>query len=138
MARRVNDVDALLDSLKNFVNAGLLSLRPCASCRRGCNRDAAFAFLLHPVGHGRPFVHLTDLVNHARIKQDALGQRRLAGIDVRRDPDVPGPLERELAIGRIRILRDTFLFERSRHGFTSGNAQTRGSLAPFYVCLRAS
>jgi len=33
-------------------------------------------------------VHLTDFVVDAGVKQDALGGRRLAGVDVRRDADV--------------------------------------------------
>jgi hypothetical protein len=56
-------------------------------------------------------------VDHARVKQNALGDCRFARVDVRGDPDIPRPLERELAIRRIRILRACwFLFlERSRH-----------------------
>jgi hypothetical protein len=43
-------------------------------------------------------VHLTDLVVHARVEKDALGSRRLPGIDVSHDADIP------------------VLFERSSHG----------------------
>ena len=43
-------------------------------------------------------MHLTDLVDHAGVKKNALGQRRLAGINVRGDADVARPLERELAV----------------------------------------
>jgi hypothetical protein len=38
-------------------------------------------------------VDLTDLVVHAGVKQDALGGRRLAGIDVGHDADVARPFE---------------------------------------------
>src|SRR5205814_6818671 len=48
--RRIDDVDAIL-----FVEAV-----PRSSRRRGRNRDAAFAFLLHPVHRGSAFVHGTD------------------------------------------------------------------------------
>ena len=72
----------------------LLVCSPEAGRRSRSDRDAALALLLHPVGHGGAFVHLTDLVDHAGVKKDALGQRRLAGIDVRGDADVPRPLER--------------------------------------------
>ena len=91
-----------------------MRLRPGAGRGRGSDRDAALAFLLHPVGHGGAFMHLTDLVDHAGVKKDALGDRRLAGVDVRGDPDVARPLERELAIRRIRIRRQlAFLFHAS-------------------------
>jgi hypothetical protein len=108
VAGRVDDVHALLDAFENLVNAFFFLLHPRAGRRRRSDRDAALAFLLHPVGHGRAFVHLTDLVDHAGVKQNALGQRRLAGIDVRGDADVPRPLERELAVRRIRIRRSWF------------------------------
>ena len=53
-------------------------------------------------------MHFADLVDHAGVKKNALGQRRLAGVDVRGNPDVPRPLERELAVRRIRIRRHGF------------------------------
>jgi hypothetical protein len=61
---------------------------PGAGRRRGRDRDAALLLLLHPVHHGRTFMHLTDLVGDAGIEQDALGRRRLAGINVGHDADV--------------------------------------------------
>src|SRR5206468_12774679 len=100
--------------LENFVNPGLLTLRPRAGCRRRSDRNPALALLFHPIGHGRAFVHLPDLVDHAGIKQNALSQRRFAGIDVRGDADVPRPFERELAIWRVRIRRGLFPFHRRR------------------------
>jgi hypothetical protein len=33
-------------------------------------------------------VHLANTVCDARIEEDALGRRRLAGVNVRHDPDV--------------------------------------------------
>ncbi len=48
---------------------------------------------------------LPDLVNHARIKEDPLGEGGLAGIDVRRNSNVARPLEREGSIGRIMLER---------------------------------
>ena len=93
---RVDDVHAHLDAFEHLVDALFRLLHPGAGRRGGGDRDAALAFLLHPVGHGGAFVHLTDLVDHAGVKKDALGQRRLAGVDVRGNADVPRPLEREL------------------------------------------
>jgi hypothetical protein len=52
------------------------------------DRDAALLLLLHPVGGGSAVVRLADLVVDARVEQNALGRRRLAGIDVRHDADV--------------------------------------------------
>ena len=117
VTRRINDVDALLDALENFINASFLALRPRAGRRRRRYGDAALALLFHPVRHGRAFVHFADLVDHAGVKQNAFGQRRFACIDVRGDPDVPRPLEREFAIGRVWIFRrGLFLFHcRRRH-----------------------
>ncbi len=42
-------------------------------------------------------MHLADLVGATRVVEDALGRRRLTGVDVRHDPDVPGLLEGVLA-----------------------------------------
>src|SRR5438874_6333537 len=116
MTRRVDNIDALLDSFENLVDAFFFPLRPRAGRRRGCNRDAAFALLFHPVGHSGAFMHLTDFVDHAGVEQHALRQSCLAGVNVGSDSNIPRPLERKLAIRRIRIFRDRFLFERSRHG----------------------
>jgi hypothetical protein len=46
--------------------------------------------LLHPVHGGGAVVHFAHLVVHAGVVEDALGRSRLARIDVRHDPDVPG------------------------------------------------
>ena len=46
---------------------------------------------------GGALVDLADLVGAAGVVEDALGRRRLAGVDVRHDPDVAGLFEWELA-----------------------------------------
>ena len=74
VARRVDDVD--------------LVVLPVAGRRGGRDRDAALLLLLHPVHRRRTVVRLTDLVVHTRVEQDALGRRRLSGIDVGHDADV--------------------------------------------------
>lgn len=57
--------------------------------RRGRrDRDAALLLLRHPVHGGCAVVDFTDLVRDARVEQDALGGRGLAGVDVRHDADV--------------------------------------------------
>jgi hypothetical protein len=80
VARGVDDVDAVV--------------LPEAGGGGGGDRDPALLLLLHPVHRGGAFVNLADLVVDAGVIEDALGSRRLAGVDVRRDPDVPGALER--------------------------------------------
>jgi hypothetical protein len=37
-------------------------------------------------------VHLADTVRDARIEEDALGRRRLTGVNVRHNPDVPATI----------------------------------------------
>src|SRR5215472_10038537 len=64
------------------------------SCGAG-DGDAPLALLLHPVHGGRAFIHRTDLVGHTGVIKDALGRRRLAGVDMRHDPDIPGVFEFE-------------------------------------------
>ena len=81
VARRVDDVDPVT--------------APLAGRRGRRDRDAALLLLLHPVHRGRALVDLTDLVGAPGVVEDALGRRRLAGVDVRHDPDVPGLLEAE-------------------------------------------
>src|SRR5579859_5187318 len=101
VARRVDDVDTIF-----------LGEAVPGSCRRGGrNRDAAFAFLLHPVHRGSAFVHGTDLVGDTRIEQDALGRRRLSGVDVRHDPDVARVFEFECP-GHVLCLNNPFYYSR--------------------------
>ena len=74
VARRVDDVEAL---------AG-----PEAGGGGRRDGDAALLLLLHVV-HGRgAVVHLADLVGLARVVEDPLGRRRLAGIDVGHDAEI--------------------------------------------------
>src|SRR5204862_6783945 len=74
VAGRIYDVDRMV-----FPAGG-------RGCR--CDRDAAFALLRHPVHDGSTGVNLTDLVSDPRVKENPLGDGRLAGIDVRDYPDV--------------------------------------------------
>ena len=103
VARGVDDVDAHVDAVEQFENVFLRLLQPRARGGGGGDGDAALAFLLHPVGDRRALVHLADLVDHAGVKKNALGQSGLAGVDVRADADVARALERERAVGRIRV-----------------------------------
>jgi hypothetical protein len=48
-------------------------------------------------------MHLSDLVDHAGVKQDSLRQCRLTRVDVCANPDVPGALQGEFAVGRVGV-----------------------------------
>ncbi len=71
---------------------------PVAGGRRAGDGDAAFALLLHPVHGRRALVGVADLVVDAGIEEDALGQRRLSGVDMRHDADVARLFQRHLAV----------------------------------------
>ena len=105
MAGRINDVDAVRDVVVGLVNlvfarlGGFLGPEAGHGGRR--DRDAAFLFLLHPVRHGIAVIHVADLVDQARVKEDTLGGRRFAGVNVRGNADVAGTFEGVFAGGRI-------------------------------------
>ncbi len=67
---------------------------PEAGRRGRRDRDAALLLLLHPVHGGGAIVDFTDLVALAGVVEDALGRRRLPGIDVGHDADIPVQLDR--------------------------------------------
>src|ERR671920_1993393 len=79
------------------VLTGAFDTAPEHGCRSGCDRNAAFAFLGHPVHDGVPVVDLAQLMGKACIEQDALRRRRLSGIDVGHDADISDPLQRDLS-----------------------------------------
>jgi hypothetical protein len=66
---------------------------PETGSRGGGNGNAALLLLLHPVHGGRTIVHLTDLVIHTGVEQDAFGGRGLASVNVRADADIAVPLD---------------------------------------------
>ncbi len=105
VTRRVNDIDAMRDvveRLVNFIFARLGGfLRPETGDGGGRDRDAAFALLFHPVGHGIAVVHVADLVDEAGVKKNALGRSRLARVNVRGDADVARPFHRVLTARRV-------------------------------------
>ncbi len=74
VARRVDDVETLV--------------LPEGRRRGRRDGDAALLLLLHPV-HGRSaVVHFADLMRLAGIIEDALGRRRLPGINVGHDAEI--------------------------------------------------
>src|SRR6185295_9713501 len=101
---RVDDVDAVI--------------LPETRRRSGRDGDAALLLLLHPV-HGRgAVVHFADLMRLAGVVEDALGRRRLAGIDVGHDADVAIVSDRGGASHGWGFLVE------GAGPITSGNAQT--------------
>src|SRR3970282_941463 len=62
---------------------------PAGGSGGGGDGDPPLPLLRHPVHDGSTSVHLTDLVGASRVEQDALGDRGLAGIYVRDDPNIP-------------------------------------------------
>ena len=97
-------------------DAVLLALLPEAGRGGGGDRDAALALLLHPVGDGGAFMDFADLVDHAGVEKNALGERGLAGVDVRGDADVARPLERDTARSGEFGLVETGSGSGGRHG----------------------
>ena len=83
VAGRVDDVDAVV--------------LPLARRRGRGDGDPALLLLLHPVHDRGALVDLAHLVGAAGVVEDALGRRRLAGIDVRHDADVACLLQGEAA-----------------------------------------
>src|SRR5438874_1032746 len=84
VAGRVDDVDPVLGA-----EAG-----PEGGGRGGGDGDAALLLLLHPVHRRGAFMHLADFVRLARVIEDTLGRRRLTGINVGHDADIPIMFER--------------------------------------------
>ena len=79
VARGVDDVDG--DRLA-------VEVVPAAGDGGGDDGDAALALLLEVVGGRAPLVDVAHPVDLAGVEEDALGGRRLAGVDVRDDADV--------------------------------------------------
>src|SRR5487761_244851 len=86
VAGRVNDIDAIV---------GAKAL-PGGRGGGGSDSDAALALLLHPIHRGRAFVDAADFVRDAGIEEDAFGRGRLAGVNVRHDPEIAHAFELEL------------------------------------------
>ncbi len=72
---RVDDVDPMV--------------LPETGRRSGGDSNATLAFLGHPVHRRRALVYLTGAMNAPGVVEDALRRRRLTGIDMGNDADVP-------------------------------------------------
>ncbi len=125
-AERALHLDREVDVPGGVDDVDLVAL-PEARHRSGGDRDAALLLLLHPVGGGSAVVRLADLVVDARVEQDALGRRRLAGIDVRHDADVADLLEvgeHVLCHGvSLRVVTDGCVSSRAARSTTLGSGR---------------
>ena len=105
--RAVEDPQAALDLDRKIDMAGCVDnvdavVLPKAGRRRGGDRYSPFLLLSHPIHGGGALVHLADFVGAPGVIEDALGRRRLAGVDMRHDADVAIALER-MAAGHVRV-----------------------------------
>ncbi len=85
--QRPVDLDGEVDVAGGVDDVELVVL-PEAGRGGRLDRDPALLLLVHEVGRRGAVVHLTELVDLARELEDALGRRRLAGVDVRENTDV--------------------------------------------------
>ncbi len=88
---RIDNIDTMLQCA--FLRLEVVVQRPVACGRGGCDRDTALLFLLHPVHGSSAVVCITDLVVDTGVIEDPLRERRLAGVNMRHDTDVPGSLQ---------------------------------------------
>ena len=86
-AQRAFDLNRKVDVSGRVDDVQALVL-PEAGRRGGRDRDAALLFLFHPVHGGCAIVDFADLVRLAGIVKNPFGDGRLAGVDVRHDPEV--------------------------------------------------
>jgi hypothetical protein len=106
VARGVDDIDAMSGAGEELLQPVFLFLGPEAGDGGRGDGDAAFALLLHPIGHGIAVIHVANAVDQACIKKNALGRGGLAGINMRGNANIARPLHGKLAFGRV----DLFLF----------------------------
>ena len=105
MTRRVDNVDTLILTRGQFHHPLFSLLLPHTGHRSGRDRDATLLLLLHPIGRRIAIMHFTDPMDHPCIEEDALRQRRLACINVRRNPNIPRALQRIGALRMIGVVR---------------------------------
>lgn len=92
--------------IKRIKETDLVPL-PGAVGGSGLDGDPLFALEVHGIHLGANTVapaHLVDLVDPAGVVEDPLCQRRLPGVDVRGDADVPHPVHRLPPPRRVLLL----------------------------------
>ena len=135
--RAVEDAQAALDLDREVDVAGRVDdvdpvALPLAGGRGRGDRDPPLLLLLHPVHDGGALVDLADFVRAAGVVEDALGRRRLTGVDVRHDPDVAGFLEWEAAWHGLKVRGRCEAGTSKREAFRQGpgSAQEKGPRGP--------
>ena len=88
---------------------------PVAGRGRAGDRNAALAFLLHPVHGGRTLMGIANLVVHTAIKKNALGQSGFARVNVGHDADIAVVFQRMLAVRRLMVLAFVLLGTHNHH-----------------------
>ena len=68
----IDNVDPVHRLLKTFDQSCIRLDRPETGGGSGGNRDTTFPLLLHPIGHGGAFMHLSHFMNATRIKKHPL------------------------------------------------------------------
>ena len=86
-AQRTLDLDGEVDVAGRVDDVEALVL-PERRRRGGRDGDAALLLLLHPVHRGGAVMDFADLMGLAGIVENALGRRRLSGIDVGHDAEI--------------------------------------------------
>ena len=108
VTRGVDDVDTMAVLLKESRIVLGLGMAPIAGGSSGSDGDTTLLLLFHPVHRSSAVMNLTDLMVDTGVVQDALGRRRLAGIDMRHDTDVSGSFQ--WVFSRHGILLKLLLF----------------------------
>ena len=103
MARSIDDIDALLLTLKELEDIVLGSLRPITGNCSGLNRNPPLALLLHVVGSSRTIMNLAETMNHSCVEKNSLRQRCLPRVDMRSDPDVARMRQRECTVRTVGV-----------------------------------
>ena len=132
----VEDAEAALDLDREVDVAGGVDdvdpvALPLAGGRGRGDRDPPFLLLLHPVHDGGALVDLAHFVGAAGVIEDALGRRRLTGVDVRHDPDVARFLEGEGAWHGLKV-RGRSEEGKEKRAFRQGpgSAHEKGPFGP--------
>jgi hypothetical protein len=55
----------------------------------GNDRDSTLAFLIHPIGNRSSIIHIAESMSSTGVKEHTLGRRRLPGINMCDDADIP-------------------------------------------------
>ena len=105
VSRGVDDVDPLFLFFEQLADTFVLLLYPLTGHGRRGNGDSPLTLLLHMIGSRCTIMHLPDPVNHPGIEENPLGKRRLPGVNMCRNPDIPRPLKRVRSIRAVRASR---------------------------------